>query len=300
MGAERLSGLKMMSLGIVVKAKPAGTDIIQVDPIEQFSLENGMISAESTKFNVALPNNEGVVKQSKLTGGPVIEAKWIRFGGGSQTTSPDVQANETVMLWQYADTQDYYWTEIFREPALRRLEHVVYSYSNLPSGMTTYDPDTSYWLMISTRDKLVKLHTSDNDGEATTYDLTIDTRAGSFTVEDGLGNLIELDSTRGVLRQEINEEIFQKTKRMRIEAADSIDMVSKSINSECSTMTTTAESSTVKGGKHTVESEAVMTAGLGVSGGEGAVVNGGFKVKGDIEATGTIMDGGGNSNHHSH
>ena len=38
----------------------------------------------------------------------------------------------------------------------------------------------------------------------------------------------------------------------------------------------------------------------GSGGGTAAAITGNVQVEGNISATGTIMDGGGNSNHHSH
>lgn len=40
--------------------------------------------------------------------------------------------------------------------------------------------------------------------------------------------------------------------------------------------------------------------GLAVSGGTGAQIQGNMDIDGDVAATGTIMDSGGNSNHHTH
>lgn len=41
-------------------------------------------------------------------------------------------------------------------------------------------------------------------------------------------------------------------------------------------------------------------AGSGGEGGASAVIDGGVQVNGDVNATGSVMDGGSNSNHHSH
>ena len=55
-------------------------------------------------------------------------------------------------------------------------------------------------------------------------------------------------------------------------------------------------------GNVTVQKKLTYLGGMAGSGGgdASAVIEGGVRVSGDINATGSIMDGGGNSNHHSH
>lgn len=53
-------------------------------------------------------------------------------------------------------------------------------------------------------------------------------------------------------------------------------------------------------GNLTVDGAIVGKGGLAVSGGSGVSVEGNIGVQGNIDASGAIMDGGGNSNHHSH
>lgn len=55
-------------------------------------------------------------------------------------------------------------------------------------------------------------------------------------------------------------------------------------------------------GNLTVQKKLTYLGGMAGSGGDGAsaVIEGGIRVSGDINATGSIMDGGGNSSHHNH
>ena len=68
------------------------------------------------------------------------------------------------------------------------------------------------------------------------------------------------------------------------------------------TITTNSESSTINASEHTENAASTITGGLSVSGGGGgtASISGDVQVSGNITASGSIMDGGGNSNHHSH
>lgn len=141
----------------------------------------------------------------------MIKAKWIPFGNSNRDTAPDVRKNETVLIFRFADEQEYYWDTIFREPELRRLERVRYSYCNRPEGLEAYDDDTSYWLEYSTVDQHVWLHTSDNNGEPCKYDIKIDSKAGTVTIKDDIGNIIHLDSPSGVLETTTTNKVIFNT-----------------------------------------------------------------------------------------
>ena len=73
------SSLKHYSLGIVIQDKVEGSDIIKVDPIESFTLDQGKITEDSRKYDSQLKDHKGVGKKQKLVGGSVIEAKWIAY-----------------------------------------------------------------------------------------------------------------------------------------------------------------------------------------------------------------------------
>lgn len=218
MELNRTSGLKLYSLGIVTEDKPYGTDVAKVCPIEEFSLEEGKLEEDTRELESSLPDINGVVKTAKIKGSAILEAKWIPWGNSNRDTSPDVKKSETVLIYRYADTHDYYWDTVFREPELRRLEHVRHAYSNKPSGIEAYDSDTSYWVEYSTSEKRIKLHTSDNDGEACTYDIQINTKDGIVRIEDSIGNFIELNSPDGMLHTQTNKEIWHKTELFRVDA----------------------------------------------------------------------------------
>lgn len=286
MAEAGMSGFKFYSLGIVTVNKPRDSDFIEVDPIEEFSLDSGSLAPDSKKYNVSMPNQHGVSKGGKLSGGSVIKAKWVPFGHSNRETPPDVVAGETVMIFSFADTQDYYWTTMMREPSLRRKEHVVYVFSNQPAPGPIYDLDTSYWLEVSTVEKRVRLHTSDNDGEACQYEIEINTKDGQFSLTDNIGNSLVLDSVGGKLSATTTADIEFNTQKFVVNAGTEF------------TVNTT--SSTINASSHTENAAASVTGGMAVSGGGGATVSGGFNVEGDITASGSIIDGGGNTSNHSH
>lgn len=295
------SGLKLYSLGIVLVAKVRGSDKIIVDPIEHLSLDNGVLSEDSLDFKTELKDRQGVTRSTQLKGGSAIEAKWTPWGASNRETPPDVQPGETVLIFEYADTSEYYWVSIFREPSLRRLETVRYVFSNQPDGQKPYDENSSYWLEVSTHDQSIHLHTSTNNGEVAGYDIIIDTEAGTLTIQDDMDNSLVLNSTEGSLKATIREEIELNTKRFKLNATESTGI-------ETDAFTIQAVSYLLQALQTFKLSAPGAIIGGGDDGGAGgrARLEGGLEIEGDvsvegnIDATGTVMDQGGNSNHHEH
>ncbi len=184
---DMLSQLKPYSLGIVVMDKPENSDIIKVFPSEQLPFAEGNLT-----------------KNSRMQ----ITASWMRTGSSNRFTSPDVYKGETVQIYRFADTEEYFWDDLFREPSLRKKERVIYAVSNIPGKGGVQSLDTSYFVEISTKDKRVHLHTADNDGELCTYDIVLDTSKGNLTLLDGKGNIITLDSSQGNLNFKLNGSVY--------------------------------------------------------------------------------------------
>lgn len=199
-GSDGDSALELYSIGIVVVDKPRNTDFIEVTPIETIVTADMLLKDLALNYQVGMPDHQGVVRNDQITGGPVLTARWIPFGHSNRMTAPDVIKGETVIIFRVEETEDYYWTTIFREPGIRRLETVNYMYGNIPTGLNPFDKNTSYWAEVSTHDKYVHIHTSKNDGEPFEYDIKLDTAIGKLTITDHVGNHIVLDSANDLIQ----------------------------------------------------------------------------------------------------
>ena len=189
------SKLKPYSLGIVVEHKPAGSSLILVSPVETLNAQpEGNMRDSSKKFEGTVTDSTGTAFKTEQTSTNHIRAKWLPLGTSNRTTPPDVRAGETVLLYKFANVEEYFWEDAMTEPELRRLEDVLYSYSNLPSGSAPHDLSSSYWVRVNTKDKYIHLHTTSSDGEAFEYDIKIDTGAGNVSINDNAGNVFKLDS----------------------------------------------------------------------------------------------------------
>ncbi len=262
------SKFTLYSLGIVAKDKATQSDVITIMPIEHITDTTGDIN-EEVGYESNSVNHKQVPSKVKSVSKSTISASWISLGSSNRVSSPDVIAGETVLIYTYADTNEYYWTTYLREPSIRRLEKVLYGYSNLRKGARSesFGRDTSYWLEVDTMNKYMKVHTSDNDGEYTTYDIVINTKEGKLEIKDGVGNSVEMDSASGELTITMNQKVTLKAPEIVLDG----------------NVTTT--------GTQLIKDKATLKSGMGVSGGGGGStvqIDGNLTVEGDGNFTGYV------------
>lgn len=189
------SKLKTYCIGVVAITKPTGTDKVMIYPAEKLTLEDGNVNEINENMEVSFVDISGVKYKSKVNRTAMIEARWFSDGSDGRQTPPDVVNGETVRVYRYADSDTFYWKTIFREPSLRRLEHVVHAYSNLKGGRAPFDLDSSYGNIFSTLDKKINIWTSQSNGESFKYDFLIDTKGNHIRLQDNVGNEFGINST---------------------------------------------------------------------------------------------------------
>lgn len=200
------SKLKIYSIGIVVDDKKLDSQDIVVYPVETLPLEdNDLGYKEQLKTNKPDSFNKQV--SSTVDRENTITATWLPIYNSNRVTAPDMIKNETVLLLKYEDTDKFYWVDILNELGIRRRETALFLFGNDGNYGEDLNLDNSYWFKVSSHGKKLHLHTSDNDGELCTYDITIDTKNGYFELIDGRGNYIKLDSSIDSLLANINKDI---------------------------------------------------------------------------------------------
>lgn len=123
-----------------------------------------------------------------------IQAKWLSYTDTNRMTAPDVRRGEMVAIYQFSDADEYWWMTLKQDKKLRRLETVIYSFSNQRQENVEVDSNSSYWFEISTHGKYIHLHTSKNDKEPFVYDIQLNTKDGCLTFKDDDGNYIFMNS----------------------------------------------------------------------------------------------------------
>ncbi len=191
------SGLFPYGLGIVAVTKEDNVDTVMFFPAEKLSLEYGKVDEIKDEIEVEVLDSNNKKHKIKAERGAMMEARWFPDGTDGRQTAPDVVNGETIQIYRFRDSDVFYWKTILREPELRRLEHVVYAYSNLPSGRTKFELDSSYGHSWSTKDKKVTFWTSQSNGEAFSYKFKIDTAASTWSMWDNVSNGFGIESIIG-------------------------------------------------------------------------------------------------------
>lgn len=200
------SMFKVYEVGQVAKDKPNGTMEIEYWPVEKLPNVSGKVNevkSDPVENVSASGSNENIV----VSKGNLKTAEWLGLGyGGNRVTAPDVVVGEYVLIYTYGNMDKYFWDVMYVEQDIRKHESVLYMYSNKqsPGGSIT---DQSYFYIVDTLRKYIRLHTAINDGEPAGYDLNINTKEGTIKLVDTLGNSYELLSVPGIVNVNINNDI---------------------------------------------------------------------------------------------
>jgi len=221
-----MSQFKMYSFGRVADNKARSSKTINVTPIENASMISGEIASNEKEMVSKGVDASGNHYQTSVVADTAIEAEWLPFGS-NRVTAPDVRRGERVMIWQYADTDAFYWTTTGWDDALRRLETVVYAFSNNSKvDGEGFNPKDYYFVEVSTHDKHIILRTSKADGEPFEYGFVFDTKNGIVTLADDAGNLFELNSKDTKMSMVLNTgtKVILDKQKILIEAIMEIKM----------------------------------------------------------------------------
>ena len=293
-----VSKLHLYSLGVVAANKPLDSKDIEVTPIEDAPLLDGEITDNleqyASKGTTPLGEHYEATVQSTVS----VKATWLPFGS-NRMTAPDVRRGETVVLYRFGDVDKYYWTTLQQDMRLRKLETVVFAFSNTRDEAVTADAKTSYYFEVSTHRKLIHLHTSNSDGEPFVYDIQLNTKDGSLIIQDDIGNYFSFDSKnvrlemrnadgshldmdRKVISMTAPETINLKAgKQINLEAGDSINHKTSTINTSADETNNDVPITNFDGNTKTTGTASMKSFSSGAGGGS-------FSVSGDGEFTGTV------------
>lgn len=219
MTAARKSKLELYSLGIVAKDKPIDSVIVEVYPVEEFPTINGDINKQTMKHEAKTVNSRGKSVNTQVEGNVVLKATWIINGNSNRASPPDVYQGETIQLYRYADEEELYWSQLFREPKIRRRERALYTFGATQKKGELLSKENSYWFEVDAIKKNVQFHTTKVDGEITEYDIKLDLQLGTLTIKDTNGNTINLNSKK-------NEIEFSTAQKDRIFLGGKIELTS--------------------------------------------------------------------------
>jgi hypothetical protein len=189
------SKLHLFSLGIIAENKELDSKIVKVTPIELIPLSDGEVKENETVLESKGLNSEGVEYTVQVKVDITVDAEWLSLET-NRRTAPDVRRGEQVLIFRYGDTDKFYWTSMGRDDHLRRLETIIYTWSDESNPDKDIDiTDQNHWFLeISTHKKTATFKTCKNDGEAFEYTIQVNAKESKVVVTDDNMNYCVLDS----------------------------------------------------------------------------------------------------------
>lgn len=256
----QLSKFRFYSVGIVAANKALSSDVIEVTPIEELSMLDGEIDGVNLNVGSKGTNAAGEAYETNVATNMAIQATWLKLSCSNRLTSPDVRRGAQVIIYQFGDSDKYYWTTLLDDSKLRKLETVIWGISATSDESATPNPSNMYYFEISSHSKLVTFHTSQANGEPWGYDIQINTDKGYVVIEDTAGNFFKLDSSATSLTMKnVNGSIVDITKDIcTITTPAEVNITTKRYTlkaDNCTTEATTTKLTTTNYNVHADESQ---------------------------------------------
>jgi hypothetical protein len=243
------SALRIWSKGVAASNKALNTDELSVIPYEVTPTLDGELDDSISEQVMEGKDAFGVSYSVKVQTSAAIVAKWLPFGDRS-TTAPDIRRGERVVIYRFADSNDYYWVDEGLDRHLRRLETIIYRVAATPEDLKSetveLTEDNCYFLTISTHEGLISFTTSKANGEPYAWTFQFDTKNGVWTVGDDSGNYIQINPNEPLIHLQNANGTFVKLNRENIEgyAPQNIDLKAvQQILMQCQSFTLTADDS---------------------------------------------------------
>lgn len=254
-----MSQLQPYGIGVVAANKLPSSHEIEVTDLERSPMADGEITDNIESYKGSGSSNSEESFDVDVESTASLKAKWLKLGCTNRVTSPDVRRGERVAIWRFGDSDQFFWMDIETSTKLRRLETVVYSFSNNRKENVENTAETTYYFEISTMGKYIHLHTSKNDDEPYIYDIQLNTKDGCLTFMDDDGNSMVMDSAeqrielhnrmnsfvkidKKIITLKSDEEIILDTNKITFKGKSSINTYTQSYTIEAGAYKLTAGS----------------------------------------------------------
>lgn len=189
----RVSIVHMHSIGIVAKNLELNSATIEVNPTEDTPMMDGEITDNMTESTIRAKDSEGGFSDASVASTLTIPATWMPFSS-NRFTPPNVRRGEKVMIWRVGDSDKYYWSEYEYNAKLRKLETVIWLFSDTRNENEEATPENSWFIEVSTHRKIIHVHTGKSDGEPFVFDIQLDAKEGNFLLTNDQDDQFSLES----------------------------------------------------------------------------------------------------------
>jgi hypothetical protein len=310
-------------VAIVAENKDLNSRIVECYPMEEFPLVDGEITPNVMNYESEGTTFEGESHNDKTETTITVKATWLPIACPNRFTSPDVRRGERVVLYRFADNDEFWWCTLREDHQLRKLETVIWGFSGTRKEEDTPNESNTYFFEVSTHKKIIRLHTTKADKEPFGYDIEINTGKGYIQIMDDDGNMIKFDSSeRQIVMLNKDESYFDMNKEdltiktkstIHIETKDltivnetqkitsdtsifDIQTHTSNINSFTSNTSTYTQNGTINVNGDIINVGQLITGGMSITGTGGtgnATISGNATITGNVEASGTFTAPGG-------
>lgn len=238
-----VSKLNFYSIGTAAENKALDSQFLEVVPLEDQPFLDGELTDNATKYTANGTDADGSAYNHEIDTSVTVKAAWLPFGQSNRQTPPDIRRGEMVVLFRFADNDEFWWTTIRNDNKLRRLETVIYGIVATSEEDVEATHENMYWIEMSSHQKLIHLHTSKANGEFCTYDIQINAGDGCIVIQDDQGNYFSFDSKnhRIELYNQDGSHIDVNKTSIAMTATDTISHEAKTINMKATTINMTAD-----------------------------------------------------------
>lgn len=243
---QNVSKWHMYSHGRVAENSEFGNPIVKILPLELYPFYNGMLEEKrdiEEHQGVDAAGKPYVVKVKRKN---TIDATWWNYAGTHRATAPNVRRAERVVVFRFADEDNYRWISLGEDDGLRRLEDVLWLFSDtLDEKVEKLTEDNSYAVRMSTKNNVIYIKTVKENGEPFAYEISVETKSGSVNIKDDDGQEFHLVSAKKqlIMQNKDRSKVEIIGPVMNLEAPNEINLKTKTWNIE--TTTTNIKTTTV-------------------------------------------------------
>lgn len=195
-GSNPTSQYRLVSIGYVAENKLRTSHVVDILLTEVKPLLNGEVRGNITTEKFAGVTANGTPYSGTVNLANTIKATW-RGDGSNRISSPDVRRGDRVNIYQYGNTDEYYWEPLETVGfSVKKRETVTEAFSNTTDEEVNDYSENSHWLReVSTHDKVVTyMKTNKADGEKFAYTDQLNVKEGVRAFGDDVGNYVQTDS----------------------------------------------------------------------------------------------------------
>jgi len=195
-------------------------------------LASGKISEETEMIEINLENSAAPQTAIQIETSDTILATYFGIGGTNRSI-PDVHIGEQLIVYNYAESDTYYWAVAGRDDNVRVTEHLRFSVADTKKTLEDLNDDNTFFIELDTKydNKHLLVSTSNSNGETYRYFFKIDAIANTVELKDDSGNVILLDSDKVRIKATNKSGTFVDiiNENMTLYAPTNIDVVAGSV-----------------------------------------------------------------------